>query len=308
MVKSNRILKIPFLIVLMMLSLTSLSHAIEQVLYSYDSVYHHIRVTQEGNIRSLRFDNYAWQTKMDINNPLEGHFGYIDLMFESFVFNPDIEDILMLGLGGGSAQKSFHYYRPDLDILTVELDPAVVDVAEEYFYYDRSELPVETDDARSWLRRNSDTYDLIIQDTYSSNAYGTFIPFHLATLEYFQLVSNHLNDGGIFAINVIGTIYGGESNRVITSVYRTMHEVFPQLYMFAAPDSQNVMIVATLDEERLNMQDIQAIQVNLIREWRGGFPQDFQSGAFTFYDTAPSGLLDATILTDDFAPTDNLLR
>jgi spermidine synthase len=304
----NRILSIITLAVIFSLLLVSTGIATEQVLYSYDSVYHHIRVTQEGDIRGLRFDNYNYQSKMDINNPLLGYFGYVPLMFESFVFNPDIQSVLMFGLGGGSTQKLFHYYQPDLDILTVELDSAVVDVAGEYFYYDREQLPVEVDDARTWMRRNNNKYDLIIQDTYSSNAYGTFIPFHLATLEYFRLVASHLDEGGVFAINVIGTVYGGEPNRVITSVYKTMREVFPQLYLFAAKDVQNVVIVATQNEERMNIQDIQAVQSALIRDRRTSFPQDFQTGAFTFYDTAPSGLSNATILTDDFAPTDNLLR
>lgn len=280
----------------------------EQVLYSYDSVYHHIRVTEQGTMRYLRFDNYHYQTKMDLENPLTGHFGYIDLMFEAFVFNPEIESVLMLGLGGGSTQKLFHHFQPDLDILSVELDPAVVDVAEEYFYYDRAEMPVEVDDARTWMRRNRNMYDLIIQDTYSSNAYGTFIPFHLATLEYFLHVTSHLNEGGVFAINVIGTVYGGESNRVITSVYKTMREVFPQLYMFAARDVQNVVIIATMDEERMTLSEMQSVTSVLLRERRTEFPPDFQTGIFTFYDTLPSGFSEATILTDDYAPTDNLLR
>lgn len=308
MVKNNRIPVVLVTTVLLLLILSTPGDATERVLYSYNSVYHHIRVTQEGSLRALRFDNYHYQSKMDINNPYSGHFGYIDLIFEAFLFKPDIETVLMLGLGGGSTPKLFNFYQPNLDLLSVELDPAVVDVAEEYFFYDSEELPVEVDDARAWLRRSRQHYDLIVQDTYSSNVYGTFIPFHLATLEYFQIVRNRLSDDGIFAINVIGTVYGGEPNRVITSVYRTMHEVFPQLYMFAASDVQNVVIIATLDEDRKDIFDITRLSEALLRDRRSEFPPGFQNGVFRFSDTAPSGLADATILTDDYAPTDNLLR
>jgi len=295
-------------VAMLLLFLTPAANGFETVIYEYDSVYHHIRVTQDGDIRGLRFDNNHYQSLMDITQPYSGHFHYIDLLFMPFLFNPDIDDMLILGLGGGSAPKLFHYQQPDLDILSVELDPAVVDVAEEFFFYDPNELPVVVSDARMYLSRNSGKHDLIIQDTYSSNIYGTFIPFHLATLEYFTLVRDRLTDDGIFAVNVIGTVYGGEPNRVITSVYRTMHEVFPQLYLFGAEDVQNVVIVATNDPDRLTRSELQARAQALIMNRRDEFPPDFLGNVARFYDTAPSGLSSAIVLTDDYAPTDNLLR
>ena len=306
----RRILVSVALCVTLSLASTSSSSllAAETTIFEYDSVYHHIRVVQDGTFRALRFDNNYYQSKVNTENPLTGHFGYVELFFEAFLFQPGAENVLMLGLGGGSAQRLFHHFQPGLDILTVELDPAVVNVAEEYFFYDRDVLPVQVSDARMYLRRVQDKWDLIVQDTYSSNFYGTFIPFHLATLEYFTLVKERLTDGGVFAINVIGTIYGGESNRVITSVYRTMHEVFPQIYLFAAKDSQNVVIVATLDEERLPHTELLGRAQALLRARGGEFPGSFVSGAHQFYDTIPSGLSQAIVLTDDFAPTDNLLR
>ena len=288
--------------------LTAAASGDEVVIYEYDSVYHHIRVTQDGSLRGLRFDNNHYQSKMDINNPLAGQFHYIDLLFMSFLFKPDLDDMLILGLGGGSAPKLFHYYQPQLDIFTVELDPAVVDVAEEFFFYDSDILPVTVSDARMYLTRNSSKHDLIIQDTYSSSVYGTFIPFHLATLEYFAIVRDRLTDDGVFAVNVIGTVYGGEPNRVITSVYRTMHEVFPQLYLFAAEDTQNVIIIATMNPERLTRSEMQSRAQALIAERRSEFPSGFLGDIADFYDTAPGGLSSAVVLTDDYAPTDNLLR
>jgi len=280
----------------------------EAVLYEIDSAYHHIRVVQNGNIRGLRFDNNRFQSLMDVNDIYGGHFGYIDLLFQGYLFKPDAENMLILGLGGGSAQKLIHSYQPDLEMLTVELDPAVVDVAEEYFYYDRTEMPVEISDARRWLRSNTEEWDIIIQDTYSSNLYGTFIPFHLATYEYFTILRDQLADDGVFVINVIGTVYGGEDNRVIDSVYRTMHEVFDNLYLFAAADVQNVVIVATMDESRMTRANLQAMAAQLAMSRPDEFPSNLIFQVSRYYDTSPSGLASAIVLTDDYAPTDNLLR
>ncbi len=280
----------------------------ETVLYEYDSVYHHIRVVEFGSMRGMRFDNNHFQTLIDMNDPYSGHFNYVDLLFQSFLFQPEPDVALILGLGGGSAPRLLNHYQPDLDILSVEIDPAVVNVAEQFFFYDRDELPVEISDARSFLRRSEQKYDLIIQDCYSSNFYGTFIPFHLATLEYFELVRDSLTEDGIFTVNVIGTVYGGEPNRVITSVYRTMHEVFDNLYLYGADDVQNVVIIATQDTNRLTRAELQARASSLMTNRRSEFPPELVQMIMRFYDTAPSGLSSAIVLTDDYAPTDNLLR
>jgi len=256
----------------------------------------------------MRFDNNHFQTRMNVDNPLTGHFNYADLIWQAFVFQPEPENMLILGLGGASVQRLIHHYQPDLDILTVELDPAVVDIAEAYFLYDREELPVEISDARAWLRRSPDTFDIIVQDTYASNNYGTFIPFHLATYEYWNIVRDHLSEDGVLAVNVIGTIYGGEPNRIMPSIYRTMSEVFDQVYLFAANDVQNVVVIATMDENRLSEAELMSIASDLVHNSHEDFPSDLLTGTFQFRDTEPSRLGDAIILTDDYAPTDNLLR
>lgn len=283
--------------------------ASEKILVEFDSAYHHIKVVQDGSIRGLKFDNNYFQSKMDVNNPFKGYFGYIDLLFEVFLFKPDAKNMLMLGLGGGSAQKLMHHYQKHVNLLTVELDPAVVEVAEKYFFYDSKAMPVIVSDARMYLKRSKQKYDVIIQDTYSSNRYGTFIPYHLATLEYFTLVKDRLNDDGVFAINVIGTIFGGEPNRIIDSVYKTMAEVFPQLYLFAAEDVQNVVIIATLNNKRMKANEIMNIARELVKKDPDGYPPGFiKRSSSQFYDTLPSMVSRAIILTDDYAPTDNLLR
>jgi hypothetical protein len=80
------------------------------------------------------------------------------------------------------------------------------------------------------------------------------------------------------------------------------------MYLFAAPDVQNVVIIATKNEERLSRLELGLRAQDLTNERPRAFPPGFMMGISKFYDTAPSGLAGALILTDDFAPTDNLLR
>src|SRR3954470_17220586 len=102
------------------------------VVYETTSPYHHIRVLDEAGVRTLLFDD-GMETRMSIQNPLKGHFEYTEYFHMPWLWNTHITNVLMIGLGGGSAQRSFQYYYPDVTFRTVEIDPAVVRVAREYF-------------------------------------------------------------------------------------------------------------------------------------------------------------------------------
>lgn len=66
-------------------------------------------------------------------------------------------------------------------------------MARQYFGYaedDRMKLAVE--DARRWLRGTKELFDVIVLDAY----HGGYIPFHLTTREFLELVREHLSPGG----------------------------------------------------------------------------------------------------------------
>src|SRR5882762_1951405 len=140
----------------------------------------------------------------------------------------------MIGLGGGSAQRSFSKYHPGLLIETVEIDPVVVQVAREYFKFEESNTQkVRIEDGRVWLRRSTAQRDLIILDAYVKGRYGSSIPQHLVTKEFFEQVRDHLNTNGVVAYNVIGTMNGWRAD-LVGAIYHTLQTVFPQVYVFGA--------------------------------------------------------------------------
>src|SRR5262249_11514070 len=100
------------------------------------------------------------------------------------------------------------------------------------------------EDGRLFLRRNTTKHDLILLDAYVQGRYGSSIPQHLATKEFFQLVNDHLTTNGVIAYNVIGTIGGWHAN-IVSAIYRTMNTVFAQVYMFPAKSSANIVILGT---------------------------------------------------------------
>ena len=85
---------------------------------------------------------------------------------------------------------------------------------------------------------------MIILDAYVTGRYGSSIPQHLATKEFFELVRDHLTTNGVAAYNVIGNVNGWHAG-IVGAIYRTLKTVFPQVYLFPARTSQNVVLVAT---------------------------------------------------------------
>jgi len=296
-----------FLLMAILLISTPATAGWANTIYEEDSLYHHIRVVDDGGDRMLRFDN-SIESMMKKSNPLMGHFEYIDLFFQSFVLKQDIENCMMLGLGGASAPKLMQHYFPTVEIDIAEIDEAVYDVAVEYFYFDPSDTTeVTIQDARVYLRKSDKIYDLVIMDAYTSNKYGSYIPFHLATLEFFEIVDEHLSDDGVFAFNVIGQI-SGDREELVASIYNTMSNVFPNIYLFPATESHNVVFIASKDKAYLSKSDWTNTAVSMVNSGAVGTYPFYIIRANSYTDEVPEKWWASQVLTDDFAPVDGLLR
>ena len=278
--------------------------ALGGLVYETTSPYHHIRVLDDRGIRTLCFDD-AMETQMSLANPLQGHFEYTEFFHMPWLWNTGITSVLTIGLGGGSVQRAFAHYYPEVRIETVEIDQAVLDVAKAYFGFkesDRQKVLIE--DGRVYLRRSRGVYDLIVLDAYVQGRYGSSIPQHLATKEFFELARNHLSTNGLVAYNVIGSVNAWHSD-VVGAIYRTLKAVFPQVYVFPARTSGNVVLVATRAAGRVDIAPLRKRAFMLKESGRLQLP-GFMQRLESFSAAAPPSALRSPILTDDYAPIEGL--
>jgi hypothetical protein len=139
-----------------------------------------------------------------------------------------VERVAILGNAGGTTARAYGVFYPQARIDGVELDPAVSEAGRRFMGLDSNpRLRVITADARPFLRRTSARYDVIAIDAYRQ----PYVPFYLATQEFFQLVREHLRPGGIVALNV-ATVPGDE--RLARDVAGTLATVFPSVRMWPA--------------------------------------------------------------------------
>lgn len=173
----------------------------ETVLMRQDTPYNHIVVTQLDTTRWLRFDNLT-QSAVNVAYPdrLVGN-GYVQDLLLSFAMCPAIRQVCVIGLGGGAFPRAVARIEPDAVVESVEIDPAVREIARKFFLYSESErLRTVVEDGRVFLARGGKAYDLIVLDAFNS----TGVPFHLTTREFFVAARRRLGPQGVFAANFVG--------------------------------------------------------------------------------------------------------
>lgn len=276
------------------------------VVFSTYSAYHYIEVIDEGGVRTLSF-NGSQETRMYREVPLQGHFEYTEYFHMPWLWNTNIRRVLMIGLGGGSTQRSYQHYYTNVTVDTVELDPAVVHVAKTFFKVQESPRHrIHTNDGRIFLRRSTNAYDVILMDAYATTRYGSSVPPHLTTQEFFALARNHLTTNGVMAYNIIGQMEG-MNEAFIGSIYRGLRTAFPQVYFFPAEESQNVVLLATRTAEQFDSGRVQKEGVARLRDGVVTLPL-FHERLKSFETSAPPAAARAPVLTDARAGVERLLR
>jgi spermidine synthase len=191
------------------------------LLFEDESRYQFIQVVERDGVRRLYLDEgLATHSVWRRDEVLTG--GVWDTYLAVATLPPRVERVAMLGNAAGTAARAFAELYPGVAIDGVELDPAVSDVGRRYFEMGRTpNLDVHDEDARSFLRRTDERYDVIIVDAYRP----PYVPFYLATEEFFELVREHLRPGGIVALNVATT---PENHDLAEEIGGTLATVLPR--------------------------------------------------------------------------------
>ena len=122
--------------------------------------------------------------------------------------------VAILGFAGGTTARAFARYHPDTLIDGVEIDGELFDIARRYFGLEpRPQLKEHAEDARPFLRHTTARYDAIFVDAYRQ----PYIPFYLATREFFELARDRLTPDGIVVLNVGHPRTNDQLEKVLTA-------------------------------------------------------------------------------------------
>lgn len=207
-----------------------------ELLEKVESHYNSIFVFRNSTYVTLAFGHKSRryvESQRNTADLLELPVSYTKAMTAALAYVEKPDDMLMIGMGGGSITWYLHNHIPKASITAVELDPEMIRLAAKY--YELKPAPnynIVEADGRLFLVRDKKSYDLIFIDAYR----GPFVPFHLLTHEYYELVKKRLKPGGIVAQNV------EPSTMLFDSTYATLLQTFDTVDFI--PGGGNVIAVA----------------------------------------------------------------
>jgi spermidine synthase len=145
--------------------------------------------------------------------------------------------VAILGNAAGTTARALGRYFPRTEVHGVEIDGELSRLGRKWFDMRNPRLRVFHEDARPYLRRTGERYDVIMVDAYRQ----PYIPFYLTTREFFELTRDRLRPGGAVVVNAGHPEGQDDLEKVLAA---TMREVFPTVLRDPSEDT-NTLILAS---------------------------------------------------------------
>ena len=215
-----------------------------KILVAKDTQYSNLVVLEDSGFRTM-YLNGVIQSRMELENPNELVVSYTETFHLAGLIDKQLDNVLFVGGGGFSGPKSFLVEYPDAKIDVVEIDSDVIEAAKKFFYVPNDpRLNIINQDARLYLSQTEKKYDAVILDAYS----GSSIPYHLLTLEYYEILEEKTHDDGVIISNLVAPLDPSRSI-LLESTYITINQVFDNVYIFPenvlTDHRQNISILVT---------------------------------------------------------------
>ena len=261
-------------------------------IFETESAYNYIQVLEEGGYRFLRLNegqgvHSQWHpTQLDYLGPWE------QFLAAPF-FNPaphgleKMQSMAIVGLAGGTLARQATAVFGAIPIDGYEIDPEIIQVGRQYFDMNEPNLEAIAEDGRVGLARSHKKYTVIAVDAYRP----PYIPWHLTTREFFQMVRDHLTEDGVVVINA-----GRSPNdrRLVDGLVGTLSAVFPSVYVMDVPDTFNSIIYATRQPTKiqnlynnfiylLTLKDVHPLLLRAL-EWVVSYQQPTPDSQVVFTD------------------------
>ena len=197
--------------------------------------------------------------------------------------------VAILGNAAGTTARAFAKYFPATYVDGVEIDGELTQIGRRFFGMRNARLETFTADARPYLRQSERRYDAIFVDAYRQ----PYIPFYLATREFFRLARSRLEPGGVLLLNVGHPERSSELERVLGA---TLEAEF-QTVLRDPAETTNTLLIAT--DGPASAAHLEAAAT--------GLPPDLRRRALEAAQRLGPRLEGTTVYTDDKAPVEWLI-
>ena len=274
------------------------------------TAYYCLSVVEDPNLaagRTLVLDDLR-HSYVDLDDPTRLEFWYIRRIadaIDAHAPSPDARiDAVYLGGGAFTVPRYVRATRPGSEQTILEIDGDLVDVVEDRIDFDRGDdVEIIVGDGRLAVDDLADdSADVVVGDAFGSRA----VPFHLATEEFLGDVERVVRPDGIYVANIID----GPNEAFLRAEAATIARVFEHVAVIRGPGivvgrNGNSAIVAS--QSPLNVESLAQRLAADVEPDEAPDPNRVVGELLSGAELARY-LDGATILTDDFAPVDQLIR
>jgi spermidine synthase len=262
-----------------------------RVIWDKETEYQYARVTEdEEGVRRLELnEGEAVHSHYRPGTFLTGDYWDEMLVLPFATSAAPPRSVAILGNAAGTTARAYGHFFPSTWVDGVEIDPALTDVGRRLFDMTAPRLRVHTADARPFLRRSKERWDVIVVDAYRQ----PYIPFYLTTREFFGEVRDHLTSRGVVLINVG---HPSSSDRLEKVLSATMGEAFGTVLRDAVKSTNTVLLGTNARASRL-----------AIRTTARTLTPDLAAVGAAAADRLAPALRGGAVYTDDRAPVEWLI-
>ena len=222
----------------------------DKVLFKIQSDFHNIKVVENEIGRFLHYKN-TYQAGFINTKFYKGNLPYINYFLISYLMNPKIKNILLIGMGSGKIINDFEYLFEDLKFIdVVDLEENIADIAKKFFNFKESnKFNFILQDGITYLRNNKKKYDLIVVDVANNDG----IDLRFLSEDYFNAIKKSLKRDGIFVSNMCAsTDFENKKNKFFKDFFPIYQKFFRNNLIFKGNYSDKIYYKCFFDiDERV---------------------------------------------------------
>jgi spermidine synthase len=262
-----------------------------RVIYETETAYQYARVVERPDgTRQLELnEGQARHSVYDPDTVLSGDYWDDHLVLPFAGRDRPPARVALLGNAAGTMARAYGELFPRARVDGVEIDAELSEIGRRYFDMGGPRLHLFHEDARPFLRRIDARYDVISLDVYRQ----PYIPFYLATREFFELARDRLAPGGVLVVNV-GHPEGEDA--LEKAIAATAGAVFPYVLRDPVKPNNTELVAAT-----------HALSAGRLRRASSRLPAPLRAPAAAAAGRLGRPLPGGSVYTDDKAPVEWLV-
>ncbi|MDP7537474.1 MAG: spermine synthase [Methylococcales bacterium] len=166
-----------------------------------------LEIVQANGVRSMHFGTSSRQSAFLVADPERLHLSYVRAMSLGLVFCPQAQNVLMVGLGGGSLTQFLLNYYVSCTMTVIEKRRDVANASYQYFNLSRDDrMKLLIGDGGVFIEQqatsNTTTFDLLVIDAFDHSVMAESVRGY----DFFSNCREIMTTKGIMIINLWGRV------------------------------------------------------------------------------------------------------